>query len=378
MSGLTFLDETSLRQLSPEQLLHHMLSTKSYLSATSSLAATSQEAYHHPDLRPFVKVGQGQCGAVWALTGTTKVLKIMHDGKAEQLLNDFRKHALLLESFQQTPSKFRRNISLPDLITWVGPRNEMWWKEHTRLFPAGMQPTHGIVSSRIFPVPLPVRSAIVDAFAQKAVKVDKERFLSQPDNKDCLIRMYLGRRQQRSMTNTFRLRNFDMTVNEMEFLRLDTEMYAETMAQTLAIIHWKAKLDGNDVEFVFGSAPKAKMRPLAAELEQASMDDVEKLSSELDFKHRAIGIWILDFDQCQRFTDDANGVKQLERGFYFNDPYYPRPSSDNPKDEALWQIFKDSYLTTSAALTSSPMPKQFIEAVEAEGRKRSAGGSLFA
>lgn len=35
MSGLTFLDETTLRQYGPEQLLNRMLSTKSYISTAA-------------------------------------------------------------------------------------------------------------------------------------------------------------------------------------------------------------------------------------------------------------------------------------------------------------------------------------------------------
>ena len=93
--------------------------------------------------------------------------------------------------------------------------------------------------------------------------------------------------------NTFRLRNFDMTVNEMEFLRLDTGLYAETMARTLAIIHWKAKLDANDVEFVFGAAPKIRMRATAAELEASNhvMWKGSAMSSISDNGPFAFGFW---------------------------------------------------------------------------------------
>lgn len=93
-----------------------------------------------------------------------------------------------------------------------------------------------------------------------------------------------------------------MTVNEMKHLRLDTELYADIMAQTLAIIHWK----------------------------------------EVNFQQRSDGIWDLDFDQCKLLTEDANSIKQLECGFYFNDSYYPRPTNKNRKDVVLWDIFKES------------------------------------
>lgn len=378
LSGLSFLDETFFRQYGPEQLLHRMLSTKSYISTKSSLAAKNQAALDNPELKAFTQVGKGQCGTVFALTGTTRVLKIANPGKDEQLFNDYRRHARVEDALKETFSGLRVNISLPNLGTWVGARNEMFWTNHRGRFPEGfVQPTSGFLSERIFPVPFPVRSAIVDAFAPKDVKKNKESFLSQQENKDCLIRIYLGRRQDRVSNNTFRLRNFDMTVNEMEFLRLDTVLYSETLAQTLAIIHWKAKLDANDVEFVFGSAPAEKMRPTVAELDATNLLDMGKLASEVDFIHRSIGIWLLDFDQCKGFPEDTNGVKQLERAFYFNDPYYPRPISEHPKDVALWNAFKETYLATSAAITSSEMPKQFVDAIEAEGRKRRSGGSFF-
>lgn len=327
-AALTFLDEATLRQYGPEQLLNRMLSTKSYISTA---------AHEFPELKVFTQVGKGQCGTVWALPGTNEVLKITNEGKEEQLWNDYRNHAEIEEAFGKTFSGFRGNINLPTLGNWIGFRNEIFWNEHRSHFPeASILPTTGFLSERIFPVPLPVRAAIVDALAPKDVKRSKESFLAQQENKDCLIRIYLGRRQNRPASNTFRLRNFDMTVNEMEVLRLDTVLYAETLAQTLAIIHWQAKLDANDVEFVFGSAPAQRRRPAAAELRRTTRSDMERLASEVDFRHRLIGIWLLDFDQCKMFPEGVDGVRQLERGFYFNDPYYPRPISQHPQDVALW------------------------------------------
>jgi hypothetical protein len=70
-------------------------------------------------------------------------------------------------------------------------------------------------------------------------------------------------------------------------------------------------------------------------------------------------------------------VQQLELGFCFNDPYYPRPHSKHGKDVALWSAFRDQYLATSAGLTESALPRLFIEGVEAEGMKCSTGGPLF-
>lgn len=48
---------------------------------------------------------------------------------------------------------------------------------------------------------------------------------------------------------------FDLTISEMEYLRLDTKNYAMNMARGLSIPHRKAVIDANDVEFVPGSVP---------------------------------------------------------------------------------------------------------------------------
>jgi hypothetical protein len=89
------------------------------------------------------------------------------------------------------------------------------------------------------------------------MKRDKDYFLSCPENKDCLVRLYLGWRAKQSASSHFNLRNFDLMVNEMEELKLDTHSFA----------HWKAKIDVDDVEFVPGRAPVFHLLPTAADLE---------------------------------------------------------------------------------------------------------------
>lgn len=377
MSGLTFLDETSLRSYGPEQILNRMLSTKSYMSTTSSFATRYQDTHENNKLIAFRQIGKGQCGTVWALTGTTKVIKIPNEGKLDQLWNDCCTHKQIEEAFQQTLVALRKDINIPKFVEWIHPSNDLFWTGSRFMFPKDLQPTYGFVSSRIFPLPLPVREAIFEAFAPKSIKANKASFLSDPENKDCLVRLYLGRRAERPSSNMFKLRNFDMMVNELEYLRLDTAMYANMMAHTLAILHWKAKVDANDVEFVLGRSPTAKMPASAAELKSTNPDDAKFLGQDLDFHHRSIGIWLLDFNQCKEFPETADGLKQLERSFYFNDPYYPRPISKHPNDVALWSTFKASYLEASAAITDSDMPKEFITAVEKEGERWRSGRSMF-
>lgn len=209
-----------------------------------------------------------------------------------------------------------------------------FWDQYLSLFPQGYKEEYGLISSRIFPLPLPVQEAIVDELAPRSIKTAKASFLQDPANKDCLVRLYLGRRTER--TGTFKMRNFDMAVNEMEHLGLDTRMYAIAMAKTLAIMHWKAGLDANDVEIVLGSSPQVKMTATLSDYESITKDDPMFLEQEFDLEHRSVGIWLLDFDQCQEFSQDDQGLQQLVRGFFWNDPYYPRPHAKDTRDHTLW------------------------------------------
>jgi hypothetical protein len=243
-----------------------------------------------------------------------------------------------------------------------------------------MPATFGLLSQRIYPLPLPVRKAIVECFAPKNIKKSVDEFLAQPVNEDCLARLYLGRRAERQQSNAFKLQNYDLTINEMEVLKLDTGYYARKMGAALAILHWIANVDGDDVEFVLGSSPQIRPAATAAQFKQRGAEEAQFLSQNFDFQRRSVGMWLLDFNQCKNFSRDKSGLKQLERAFFFNDPYYPQPaSSSNASDVKLWNEFKAAYLAASWTITKGDMemPQGFIEAVEAEGKRRMQGASLF-
>ncbi|OAP61061.1 hypothetical protein AYL99_03262 [Fonsecaea erecta] len=317
------------------------------------------------------QVGQGQCGTVWALMDLA--LKVPNEGKQDRLWNDSCHHRRVEDALQQAPWEFRGHISIPRWSNWVQPSEAIFWSEFRSWFPQDFQPTCGILSTRIHPLPPRIREAIVELFAPPSIKANKTNFLKRPENHDCLVRLYLGRRAERSPSAPFRLRNFELTVNEMEALQLDTGAWARVMAQTLAILHWKAQVDANNVEFVLGRTRQAEVEstviPGGGRRKLADFPNVFKF----DLHQRSIGIWLLDFDQCRAFPESPVGVKQLQRAFYLNNPYYPRPISSHPNDMALWETFKATYLQASACLTQSEMPGLFIEAVEQDGRWRGAG-----
>lgn len=250
-----------------------------------------------------------------------------------------------------------------------------WWNSRLNLFPSEYQsPTYGLVSQRIFPLPAPVRSAIIDTFCPKQLRKSVQQ---DPSNRDCLVRLYLGKREpgKRAQEKSFRLRNFPLMVNDLEELKIEALGFARVMADALAILHWSAKVDGNDIEFVLGSASTETLYRTAVgpeELKYITKDSPAHNRADFDFTKRHIHVWLLDFNQCVTFDEenDPDWLQLLTRAFWFNDPYYPRPVSDHPADTALWESFAERYLYASQHLTNSAGPARFIQKIEEEGKER--------
>ncbi|KAH0283633.1 hypothetical protein M436DRAFT_67574 [Aureobasidium namibiae CBS 147.97] len=331
----TFTSEEE-RKASPEVLLNRMLSTKAYGSISRVVEDDSS--------RFLVSIGEGQCGMIFPLKDN-QVIKIPKPAKHQQLWQDATVHKKVREAFRKTPHGLRQDIYVPIYYEWVSSESNIFWNNFSQHFATDTDikvPSYGLISERILPLPLSIRAAIVDALCSKSIRKQKEAFLKRPQNKDCLVRLYLGRRNDNSKTENVRLRNFPLHVNEMEYLKLDTEMYAVTMARALAVMHWTAGIDANDVEFVLGSSPAN------------------------DPTAQSLSIWLLDFNQCKEFEHNSQGLEQLVDSFWWNDPYYPRPN-----DKALWKAFKNVYLEASDELSGGAMAKDFIDAVEKTGAKRS-------
>ncbi len=331
------------------------------------------DRYYLKRRRCVKEIGRGQCGTVYTEAAIHEVFKVNNPGKLDQLWNDCCMHKQVEEAFQQTTFELRENINLPRILAWHTPSSGSTLPAWRETFPEAAQPEYGLVSSRIDPIPdkmvytLVVRLGLYDKIPGG---------LSNMRTQYCLLRLYLGRRGERHATRSISLRNFDLLVNEMETMEFDTMKFAQTIAKALALLHWQANVDGNDVEFVLGRTPRFAMAPTAADLRATDTNSAGVLFGP-SLGQDGVAVWLLDFDQCQTFPHDEAGLQQLVRSFFFNDPYYPRPHAEDPKDVALWETLKNSYLQTSAALTQCQMPEPFIEAVEVEGAKRKAGGSIF-
>jgi hypothetical protein len=236
--------------------------------------------------------------------------------------------------------------------------------------------TYGLVSQHIPPLPAPVRSALADRYCPRRFQ---QAARDNPENKDCLVRLYLGKREPESHQGSFRLRNFPLLINDIEELNIDPRNFARVMADALAVMHWSANIDGNDVEFVLGSPPVNGIHYANGvgerELQLITKDSPLHRNADVDSEAQTLSMWLLDFNQCSFFDPTNFGPKELKLltdAFWFNDPYFPRPVSDISADQALWREFADRYLYASSRVTKSKAPAQFIQAIEEEGARRRA------
>ena len=303
----------------------------------------------------FRRIGQGFCGTVWAdaaeATDSTAI-KREDGGPGRSLYNDYKMHQVVFRNLCINSS----TALVPDCHRYVYGDNQSWWDDHLFRFPKECQvPCNVLLTSRIPPFSKRVRENLIDLYCPESLRSSIKS--SEPDQ-DCLIRPYLGRRRRleaQSRFKAFSLRNYPLHIDQIKHLALDATLYARVMAETLAILYWKARIDANDVEFVLAPPPTNQSSASGSVIESETLG-----------RHV---VWILDFDCCKPLPLDEKGVEQAVVAFYRNDPYYPRPTSSNEEDIALWVAFKERFLEASESFLEpgsmeARLPKLWIEMVE--------------
>lgn len=371
--------------LSTEEQLSRMLSLGTEISTTSSFANRVQEALGKRAV--YRAIGAGTCGKVFELAGTTTVFKLANTVDDSGLWNDYKMHARVAEAFSNAPSI--HGLRIPNIYYYITASDEEWWAEQKDDFPEeyGIEPRSVLCTERILPLPKQTRDNLINAFCPENIK-DAAR--AAPANKDCLARVYLGKREEKRIKplSVFSLRNFNLNLDRIERVGMqDTENIANLMGRGLAIMHWKAGIDADDVEFVLGSTPTYPIKSLSYH-EIASLPDTPQstgrgeTNNPANFKRRATQLWLLDFNKCKDITRDEAGVKQAIRSFFRNDPYFPRPCAEADTAGAkLWEQFVEGYLDTSNTVLQGEnddeikdLPQHFIRecVVEQEAEKRLA------
>jgi hypothetical protein len=162
-----------------------------------------------------------------------------------------------------------------------------------------------------------------------------QELLSNPQNKHCLARVYLGKVNQVYKQENFSLRNFPLCLDSMQRLGLDIAGLAKSMGQAYAILQWGAGFNGDDIEFVLGTVAK----------------DEDRASN---FQQRVVQLWMLDFGQCEsvNLDEDPEVVYQRFRGALItgdNQWFIPHCV----RDKTLFQQFRTGYVEAGGVILES-------------------------
>ncbi|KAI4152468.1 MAG: hypothetical protein LQ340_002898 [Diploschistes diacapsis] len=282
------------------------------------------------------------------------------------------------EAFARTPEVSEETfVPQPEFFV---PRTETrWWEEREANIPSGVVdlPTAALSSERIFPLPQEIRSVLIEKFCQPR---NRRKALESESNKDCLVRIYLGSMKGKDGGAFFSLRNFKLHLNHMIDLVMDVLELARYVGGALATLHWQAKVDGRDVEFVLGSSPTNHIYgPLTSdELDRLPVNTYTELKvrSKVDFGRRVLRLWVIDFNQCALMSMDDAGVSAAVGAWSINDPYFPKPTSDTQQEIEVWNIFILRYLEVATRILKNEtvaiqkLPRKFLAGIEREHKHK--------
>jgi hypothetical protein len=301
-------------------------------------------------------------------------------------MDRFSAHYNVSTAFQHLNPECR----VPKLYSYVPKDNTEWWsssiskfEEHQTSDASFTLPAMALISERILPLPKMTREAFIDAFCPAHLRPNVR---SNPVNRDCLARVYLGRRRRpgQPLSPNFTLRNFNLHLDQMLELGLPVYDYAQAMGEALAVIHWKAKIDGYDIEFVLGSEAQELYTQDISLAPGLMLNDVSELRPHTDmdamlrgnFLKRITRLWVLDFNLCgfqwkthHAMTEEGAKtiIEQLVIAFFENDPYYPLPEMETQADQELWSVFSTKYLEVGRRILEGEasiqqLPQTFINA----------------
>lgn len=264
----------------PESLLRCLLSGERAI-IDGPVQDTDPDSAMNEDTDEPEEIGRGKCGRV--LRYDNCVLKSSHLDQHENLYNDFEMHTRVLKAFWKVKNTHHIDIHVPNIDHLSTTTDERHGHRLT------------LLTDYIHPMPYEVNEAMVKTIFP-SLKDGIDKFLARSDNQHCLPRIHLGRRgfphKDRVDDESLTLRDISLQLDELEQLRVNAYDLADTMGKALAVLHWKAGVNGAGVKFVLGQVPAAQ-----AGAASVSMDRLSKGSPQNDTVERRIGLWLIDFDR---------------------------------------------------------------------------------
>ena len=202
------------------------------------------------DRSSFRNIGLGSCGSVFEVPGT--ILAYKKGSKEAEIARDYSLTTRVSEAMalmrEMLEDHFKQlNVpKTPKCFSFHDATDIQFWEDNLQRFPQSHRSKQPLFAfEHILPMPLSIREALITDYFDEDDEIQQEAKEDQ-DNKDCLIRLYMGERetirQQNDGYDT--LRNFPMRLNMMKDHDLDVDSWAKEMALGLAVIHWQAQING--------------------------------------------------------------------------------------------------------------------------------------
>lgn len=324
-----YLNATQLEQLPDTVILERSLSLRSVISTTSSFSQLFQTARNRPHLQQINQIGAGLQGVVFERVGTESVLKKEKPGN-ETLSSNLRKeytiHCQVSAAFDRYQLLTDSEALVPKALRFIPKTgDELFWEELLPKLPQEYRTRdNSMLLQRILPLPKVVRRALINEFITADVS-QASALLADPRNKHCLARVYLGK-ENGTLSHESPLRNFPLYLDNMKQIGIDTIRLASALGKAYATLHWGAGVNGDDVEFVFGTTAKQALS-----------------GNPPDFQHRAICLFLLDFGQCDivDLSQESEIVYQAFKGAMVtgdNQRFIPHTNQSE-----LFAAFKEGY-----------------------------------
>ncbi|KAL9601086.1 MAG: hypothetical protein Q9219_002796 [cf. Caloplaca sp. 3 TL-2023] len=297
--------ESEASQETAQETLKRLLSIKSVVSTSSSLAQRYQSAVETH--RAFRKIGTGSIGKIFEHSGTIWVYKLPLTDVSSKLWNNYVMNRRISDSFENSGS-LAKLVDVPRAFWYAQSTTTAFWDDNIDRFPWTIsferRRRDVLCTERIFPLPKPTRERLIDLFCPPHIQESAKSHLA---NQDCLVRPLLGRRRHNvsSRLSSFSLRNFKLHLDQILEIDLDPKEMALAMADSLAILHWNTKIDAMDIEFVLGSTPQEDQQArrviplqklLAVNVPTSTFEYIT--NSDPNFGKRLTSLWLLDFDAC--------------------------------------------------------------------------------
>ncbi|KAF9693046.1 hypothetical protein EKO04_009323 [Ascochyta lentis] len=286
-------------------ILHLSLNLYTQDSPTSRFTLSSATPHSTPNA-PFLVIGRGTCGTVFEIQGTEFALKKGSSKMAiwgdSQMTNTACKAVVECKSLLEFHFPQLSVPRVPRVKDWARDEDmDSWWDLHGHRFTKAQdyddddKRGHVFCVQRILPLPKSTREALVRKYFPAE---DVALAVVEPENRDCLVRPYLGK--CRSIRDVERppltLENYPLFLDQLIDIDVDVGQYAQEMALGLAVMHWRARLDGMDMEFVISSATSEGELPSVVPDWRTSEAFV---AASEDFKRRVTHLWVVDFDKAE-------------------------------------------------------------------------------